>query len=328
MCSDLKTAEYRSPDCLQCFAMWELALIAKDFQPRRKAIYQDIDRKDGPMWSQVYRLCLDVVHEIETRIDSYNKAPEPPTKELVLPPTKEASQSALQVSSDSILLATPTKKSRVETIVGSAAVRSPGQAPRLSPLVQKGYSQAKGVMDEVARQATSSENLHSPIQKWTRRFLDSPIGVAFRQTYDRRITTIVLGSPYAEPSLFINAISALTRLALQSLTEDSYGNVQRDVSSIIRTFTAVTVKLETFKAEFPIHWTDLGGSKECEQADAILATLKNALQQLIEGFGPYARDIRLTFADMRLAREAAGIPHRAGAGAVAAIQQPEMRQVR
>lgn len=278
------------------------------------------------MWSQVYKLCLDIVHEIETRIDTYGKAPEAPTKEPALPPTKEASQNALQVSNDPILLATPTKKSTVENIVGMAAVRSPGQAPRLSPLVQKGYSQAKGVVDEVARQATSSENLHSPIQKWTRRFLDSPIGVAFRQTYDRRITTVVLGTPYAEPSLFTNSISALTRLALHSLTEDSYGNVQRDVSTIIRTFTAVTVKLEKFKADFPIHWTDLGGSKECAEVDEVLATLKEALRQLIEGFGPYARDIRLTFADMRQAREAAGMPHRAGT--VVAMRQPEMREVR
>lgn len=303
--------------------MWELALIAKDFESRRKMMYEDIDRKDGPMWSQVYKLCLDIVHDIETRIDCYGKAPEAPVKEL--PPTKEASH-ALQISNDPILLATPTKKSKVESIVGMAAVRSPGQAPRLSPLVQKGYSQAKGVVDEVARQATSRENLHSPIQKWTRRFLDSPIGVAFRQTYDRRITMVVLGTPYAEPSLCINAISALTRLALHSLTEDSYGNVQRDVSSIIRTFTAVTVKLEKFKADFPIHWTDLGGSKECAEVDEVLVTLKEALRQLVEGFGPYARDIRLTFADMRQAREAAGMSHRAGT--VATIRQPEMREVR
>lgn len=278
------------------------------------------------MWSQVYKLCLGIVHDIETRIDNYGKAPEAPAKELALPPTKEASSSALQVSNDPILLATPTKKSKVESIVGMAAVRSPGQAPRLSPLVQKGYSQARGVVDEVARQATSREDLHSPIQKWTRRFLDSPIGVAFRQTYDRRITMAVLGTPYAEPSLCVNAISALTRLALHSLTEDSYGNVQRDVSTIIRTFTAVTVKLEKFKADFPIHWTDLGGSKECAEVDAVLVTLKEALRQLVEGFGPYARDIRLTFADMRQAREAAGMPPRAGT--VATIRQPEMREVR
>ncbi|CAN8103353.1 unnamed protein product [Discula destructiva] len=314
---------------VKCFAMWELALIARDFQPRRKAIYHDIDRKDGAMWSQVSKLCLTIVHGIESRVDGHNQPPEAPTTALAIPPTKEAgaSQSSLKVSDDPILLNTPTKKSTVESIVSMAAVRSPAQASRLSPVIQKGYSQARGVVDEVARQATSSEDLHSPIQKWTRRFLDSPVGAAFRQTYSRRITSVVLGTPHGEPSQFINAISALTRLALMSLVEDSYGNVQRDVSTIIRAFTTVTVKLEKFKADFPIHWTDLGGSKECAEVDAVLATLKEALRQLIEGFGPYARDIRLTFADMRQAREAAGMPHRASS-ALAAIQQPDMRQVR
>lgn len=267
------------------------------------------------MWSQVYKLCLGLVTDIDTRIELYSQSPEAPVKELVLPPTKEAKQG----SADAILLATPKKKGTLETIAGMATVRSPGQTSRLSPIVQKGYSQAKGVVDEVARQVTSSEDLHSPFQKFTRRFLDSPIGVVFRQTYSRRITSVVLGTPYGEPSQFINAISALTRLALQSLAEDNYGNVQRDVASIIKTFTTVTVRLDKFKKDFPIHWTDLGGSKECAEVDLVLATLKEALRQLIEGFGPYSRDIRLTFADMRLAREAAGLPHRT-AGLLAAAQ--------
>lgn len=280
------------------------------------------------MWSQVHKLCLNIVNEIESRIDVYSTPPGAPTQEVALPPTKEASQSSLQVSSESILLSTPNKsKNAIEAIAAMGAVQSPGQASRLSPMVKKGYSSARGVVAEVARQATSSEDLHSPIQKWTRRFLDSPIGVTFRQTYSRRLTNVVLGSPYGEPSESINAISALTRLALLSLAEDNYGNVQRDVASLVRSFTAVTVKLEKFKADFAIHWTDLGGSKECAEVETLLFTLKEALRQLIEGFGPYARDIRLTFADMRLAREAAGMPPRA-AGALASVQQPEMRQAR
>lgn len=279
------------------------------------------------MWSQVSKLCLEIVSEIDARIDIYSNPPAAPSKEVVLPPTKEAGQGSLQVSHGPILLATPAKKkSTVESIVGMAAVQSPGQASRLSPIVQRGVSSARGVVDEVARQATSSEDLHSPIQKWTRRFLDSPIGVAFRQTYSRKVNNVVLGTPYGEPSQFINAISALTRLALSSLTEDSYGNVQRDVALIVRTFTAVIVKLEGFKAAVPIHWTDLGGSKECAEVDAVLTTLKEALRKLVEGFEPYQRDIRLSFADMRQAKEAAGMPHKT-AGALAA-QRPDMRQVR
>lgn len=310
--------------------MWELALIAKDFQPRRKTIYQDIDRKDGPMWSQVYKLCLDVVQEMETRIADYGKAPAPPSQELV-PASKEVQHAnpALKVSNDPILLATPAKKSKVETFADKMALRSPGQAARLSPLMQKSYGHAVGLVNEVTRQATSSDDLQSPVQLWTRRFLDSPVGKPFRQTYAKRLSVVVLGTPHGEPSLFINAISSLTCLALSSLAEDNYGNVQRDVANIMRTFTTATVKLETFKASFPVHWTDMSSSKECAEVDAILETLKDALRQLVEVFGPYARDIRLSFADMRHAREAAGIPNRLReAAAVVEAQQPEMRQVR
>lgn len=277
------------------------------------------------MWSQVYKLCLDIVNEIGTRIDFHSKSPEAPVKEPVLPPTKEAR--SLQVNDDHFLLATPKKRSTIDNIVGMAAAQSPGQESRLSPLVQKGFSGAKGFVGEVVSQATSSEELDSPFQKWPRRFLESPIGAAFRQTYDRRITSVILGTPYGEPSQIINAISALTRLALLSLVEDSYGNVQRDVSSIVRAFTAATVKLGKFKADFPVHWTDLGGSKECSDVDAVLTTLKEALRQLMEGFEPYARDIRLSFADVRLAREAAGFPPRP-AGGHAMLPRAEMRQVR
>lgn len=309
--------------------MWELALIAKDFQPRRKAIYQDIDRKDGPMWSQVYKLCLDVVNEMETRIDSYGKAPEP-TKDVV-PATKDAKDTipaSRQISNEQILLATPSKKSAVENIVDKLGARSPGQAPSLSPIVQKSYGHAKGLVGEVARQATSPDELQSPIQQWTRRFLASPVGAHFRQTFNQRLSVAVLGTPHAEPSLFVNSISALTRLAVKSLAEDNYGNVQRDVATIIRVFTAATLRLEKFKVDFPVHWTDLDASKDCAAVDAILESLKDALGQLIESFGPYARDIRLTFADMRQAREAAGIPSRSGTSALVEAARPEMRQVR
>lgn len=318
-------------DSQQCFATWELALIARDFQPRRKAIYQDIDRKDGPMWSQVYALCLQIVKDVETRIDGYGKAPaaDPPTPVPANTDTKPVVEKP--ASSDQVLVTTPTKKTlrgEVEKIVRTTAV-SPGQPSRLSPYVQKGVAQAKGYVEDIARQATGSDATDNPFQYWTRQILGSPLGRPFKQSFSRRITTVVLGEPFGEPALIINAISALTNLAVLSLAEDSFGNVQRDVAAIIRTFTAVATKLDTFKANFPLHWTDHDAERECTEVDAILETLKEALGQLITSFGPYARDLRLTFADMRHAREVAGLPAREG-GAIARVDaaRPEMRQLR
>lgn len=291
--------------------MWELALIARDFQPRRLAIYQDLDRQDGPMWSQVYTLCLQVIKDVESRIDGYNQA------------AAAAQAAAAQAANNAnAVVATPTKTFRdeMEDMLHKKVVE-PGQPSRLSPLVKKGVAHAKGYVDDIARQATGADAADNPYQHWTRRILDSPLGQPFLQSFSRRINTVVLGEPYGEPALVINAVSAMTKLAVLSLTEDSYGNVQRDVSSMIRTFTAVTTKLDAFRADFPLHWTDHDAARECAEVDAILETLREGLGQLITAFGPYARDLRLTFADVRQAREAAGLPGREGA-------RPEMRQAR
>lgn len=310
--------------------MWELALIARDFQPRRIAIYQDIDRKDGPTWSQVYALCFDVLKGMEERIDSYGKAPVPAAAVPTATEVRPARGAFRHVSGEDVLLAAPGNKSlrsEVERMLRNEAVSS-GQGSRLSPMVGKGVSQARGYVEDVARQATGAESPDNPFQYWTRRILDSPVGLPLRQTFEGRINTAVLGGPYGEPSLFINAISALTMLAIFSLTEDSYGNVQRDVSSMIRMFTVVTTKLEGFKAEFPLHWTDFDGKRECEDIDAILKTLKEGLRQLLRAFGPFARDLRLTFADVRLAREAAGLPAKDRDAARIEMSRSEMRQLR
>lgn len=315
-------------DFQKATATWELALIARDFQPRRKAIYQDIDRKDGPMWSQVYGLCLQVVKDVESRIDGYGKAPAAAPAPAITTATP-ANSAEKPASTGQALVVTPRKTLRdeVESLVKKSAV-SPGQPSRLSPLVQKGVAQAKGYVEDIARQATGAEATDNPFQYWTRQVLDSPLGRSFKQSFSQRITTAVLGEPYGEPALIVNAISALTRLAVLSLAEDNFGNVQRDVATIIRTFTAVATKLDAFRASIPSHWTDHDQTRECAEVDAVVDTLKEGLGQLITAFGPYARDLRLTFADMRLAREVAGLPAREGAG-VARIDlaRPEMRQI-
>ena len=136
------------------------------------------------------------------------------------------------------------------------------------------------------------------------RVLRSAAGRPLQHTYRRRLARVVLGEPYGEPSLYVNAASALCLLAVHSLGEDKYGNVQRDVAAIVRTLTSVTRKLDGFVAALPRHWTDVEGRRECPEVEQVRAVLREALGQLVEAFGPYARDLRLSLADMRLAREA------------------------
>lgn len=304
--------------------MWELAFIARDYEARRKAIYEDIDRKDGPMWSQVYAICLDVIKGMEGRIDNYAKPPAPvsaPT-EAVVDEKKRSSQPPKQ---DQIFQSAPQSKTfrnEVEKAVTQVAT-APGQASQLSPLAKKAMANAKDRLLQMQREATGSDDPQSLFKSVALAFLSSVLGWPFRQEFNRRLATVVLGTPYGEPSFYINAVNALSQLAVHSLKEDKYGNVQRDVSTIIRALTSVTKKLDAFKAQLPAHWTDVNKDKETPEVDAILEALRGGLSQLIEGFGPYARDLRLSLTDMRLAKEAAGSENNDGAA-----QGPEMRQIR
>ena len=306
--------------------MWELAIISRDFDVRRKAIYEDLERKDGPMWSQVYAICLNTIKNIEFRVDNYGKAPAEATASAapstdVQAPTQRVTQ---PLRNEDVLIPASKRKSfrgEVEKVV-SQVVTSPGQPSRLSPIAQKAVTDVKGTLSAIRQEVTGSGEAESPFQIQMRKLIASPVGWAFRQEFGRRLTAAVLGGPYGEPSLYINAATALTQLSVQSLTEDRYGNVQRDVSSIIRTFTATIKKLEAFKASFPAHWTDVGGSREAPEVDLILEALKLGLNQLITEFGPYSKDLRLSLTDMRLAREAVGVASHE------VVKQQEMSQIR
>jgi nucleoporin NDC1 len=294
-------------DSIKSFALWELGFIARDFEDRRKAIYQDIGRRDGPMWSQVCKICLDLVNSLESRIDSYGK---PPPTTAVTKPEAVSTPNALiakTVKEDPIAITTPKKasfRSEIEKAVANA-VTDPTQEPRLSPLAQRAMAEAKDKLSEGLRGLEGGRNPSSKLQTSLREFLAYPIGQPFRQPFRRRLTAAVLGKPYGEPSLYINAATAVSLLAAHSLTEDSYGNVQRDVAGIIRALTSTTKKLESFKAGFPKHWADMDDDRSSPEVDAVLNALKDGLQQLIDSFGPYSQDLRLSRTDMRLAREAA-----------------------
>lgn len=288
--------------------MWELAFIARDYEERRKMIYEDIDRKDGPMWSQVYAICLEVIRSIETRIDNYGKPPAPAAS-TASTTVEEKKRTTQALRDDAILQSTPQKKSfrnEVEKAVGQVAT-SPGQPSQLSPLAKKAMATAKGKLLELQKEATGTDDTQTLFRDLAVKVLNTPVGWPLRQRFNRRLVAVVLGTPYGEPSLYVNAINALSLLAVHSLKEDKYGNVQRDVATILRTFTAVASKLEAFKSNFPVHWTDVEKDRTSAEVDAVLESLREGLKQLVEAFGPYARDLRLSMTDMRLAREAAGI---------------------
>ncbi|KAK0705401.1 nucleoporin protein Ndc1-Nup [Lasiosphaeris hirsuta] len=308
---------------IQSFAMWELAFIARDYPERRALIFADLDRKDAPMWSHIYGVCMEVLKGLETRIDNYGKAPAPAAP--VAAPIEPKKRTTQAPKEDAIFQGTPPKKNfrvEVEKVVNSVAT-VPGQGSQLSPIAKRALATAKQQALKVQREVTGTEDTQTVFRDLALKVLDSAVGWPFRQEYSRRLAHAVLGGPYGEPSLYINAAYALSLVAATSLTEDNYGNVQRDVATTIRSLTALTKKLDAFITTLPIHWTDVEKKKEVGDIQAILDALRESLGLLLHEFTPYARDLRMSLTDMRLAREAAGVetPEEP-------IAPLEMRQVR
>jgi nucleoporin NDC1 len=270
---------------------------------------------------------MEVITRMDSRIAEFQAPPaaaKPAVKEektASLPRLGQPLKEGLKQPGDLFSSpATPNSKtSSVAHAVGSFA-KARGQSPLgSSPNARKLLSKAESaVLTPEQRKAVEADGVGGLFKERALRFLRTAFGWPFRQEYRRRITAVVLGSPYGDVGIIVDAIDSLTRLAVCSLTEDKFGNVQRDVKLIIQTLTASVTKLEAFKNGLPFHWTDVERKKESPEVDTLLDSLKGGLNELIEAFGDYSGDLRLSQSEMRLAREAA-TPARARA-------RPEMEQ--
>ncbi|PFH60472.1 hypothetical protein XA68_10906 [Ophiocordyceps unilateralis] len=276
---------------IQAFAMWELALIAKDFDARRQAIYRDID---------------------QLRVDQYGKPDTSAVVQTTEPSVRPRVSGPLR---DEPIL---TQTNRAYGLAGGVEKawdqigRAPGASPvsELSPLAKKTWKEAKDrLLSKEQQEVLSPDHIRSGLEHWAAGLVEVRwLGSLLRQDSGTRLTATILGTPYAEPTLYINAVEALCQLAVHSLSEDEFGIVQRDVASIVRTMTAVMDKVEALKRRFPSHWMDPRRVPRSPAVDAVTEALRTGLERLMTTFEPYSRDLGLSRGDVRLAKEAAATP--------------------
>ncbi|KAL2073224.1 hypothetical protein VTL71DRAFT_10548 [Oculimacula yallundae] len=288
----------------RAFAFWELVYIGERFQGRRKQIYTDIDRPGGSTWSQILAVCLDMINGIQTRIADYERPPPAAASDATKSP--EAPIPGLPRMAQPIQQAdifTKPKKRSTSEAIGQIA-KSRGQSPpgAVSPRARKLLEKAETMLNPKEQEQQSFTAL---FKEWALILLKYPIGYPFRQDWRRRITAIVLGQPYGDVGILVDAVDAVTRFSVCSLTEDEYGHVQRDVKLIIQTLTTNVMKLEALKANLGFHWTDVEKKRECPEVDMVLEAMKNGLNELVNAFGDYSEDLRLSQSEMRQARLAA-----------------------
>lgn len=257
------------------------------------------------MWSQVYAICMTLLKGMEERVDAYGKplvAPAPVKAPEVPKPRVSA-----PLKQGEIFTKSGVSRSGVEKAWDQIA-RSPGTSPmaELSPIAKKTWQQTRDrMLSKGQQEAVSKESLRSFVDQAVSYLIQlEGIGGIFRQDFKTEFAAAVLGQPYAEPTLYIHATQALCQLAVHSLEDDQFGNVHRDVPSIVRTLTTLITKVSALQDRFPMHWTDNTGRRESPEVEQVVDAMRQGLDQVITRFEPYANDLRLTLTDIRLAKEA------------------------
>ena len=139
------------------------------------------------------------------------------------------------------------------------------------------------------------------------RFLRSPLGPPFRQTFGKRISSVVLGAPFSTFYPTICSIKSLAVLAVASLDEDPFGRVSPDIPILIRTYTQTIETVEAFIQNLPPHWTDVkfqDSDRRVADVAAVVICLKTGLRDMLEAFEKYAPDLGITPEDLEVARKA------------------------
>jgi nucleoporin NDC1 len=306
------------------FALWELFLITSEFEQRRKTIYTEVDRKDSSTWSQICAVCIGEVNGIAERIAAE------------LAPAEYKSQQAAeeeQKRQQSLIVAQQNpglRKIADHRVIDDGDVFAGGQPPDFYNMVgtlAKSFGQYPGSQNPVtprARKAIEYATDHVLSKEYQVRFrpqdiekratgyvaevLKSPIGLPFRQTFARKIAATIFGTPISNKTNIIHATLVLQKLSVLSLIEDDFGQVQKDIPAIIRTFTAVIQKVETFLRSSAPHWTDVEFMEERDrhvaEVDEVLNVIKAALEEILLKFGEYADALEITKKELREAREA------------------------
>ena len=294
-------------------------MISTSDEIRRKSIYAEYDRKDGSTWGQILKACLGVLEDVNTRlIDTQTPPPEMTMKDNNNNTVQSLPRLSAPLRLGPVLDSSPKASSgreRVENGIEWLA-KSIGQSPSngFSPL-RKGVKLASDkALSQEQRKALRPENIQRATRGIVTDALESPAGVAFRQTFDRRSKAKVFGSPRSEMELTLFSIDALALLAVNAIKEDSMGQVSKDIGLIMRTLGNIISRIKTFMAESPVHWTDVkfqsnpGGTRHVKEIDMLLEQLRTALKHIIEAYGTFARDMGLSMEEMRIARLAAGLP--------------------
>jgi nucleoporin NDC1 len=292
-------------------AFWELAFISQSFENRRRSIYQEIDRNGGSTWSQLLALSLNEVKSIQSRIHTFRNGPAPKTSTVPPSAVEYYEPVATQPKSDTNILS-PSKppasyrdltRRKIDDYIKSKGSH-PGAENPAKLLIERG---AKEVID---RANIQPKVIRANASGYMAGFLRSPAGYPFRQTFPRLITSVVCGTPFSRSSIIIDAISAISKLAAQSITEDQPGQVQKDIPTLTRSLADALGEVEGFVASTAPHWTDVefqeNQRRSAPEVEAVIEALRTGIEDILLAFGEYFGSMGVSAQEVRRWRTLVG----------------------
>ena len=274
-------------DTVKTFAFWELAIIAQKDADRRKAIFTDIERPTGAMWTQMLGEALKVLKQVDDRISP----PRPPALTVDTKPQTIATLPKLvqETKAGDIFVPPTSSQSARKAVEGWAleGVKRIGTSPEpWRPPLDKAV-----LMIEQSGVGEASQTI-------TREVRQSPLAWFFVTSNGARINATVLGSPQGNAAVLVDAIEVVTRMMISSLQEDLYGNTIKGVPAAVKQFTTSITLIETFiKANSP-------SPGSITEVEIVLGRLKAGLRELLAAFQTFLSEQALGIGELNAAKNA------------------------
>ncbi|KIW67273.1 hypothetical protein PV04_06538 [Phialophora macrospora] len=284
-------------DVVRTFAFWELAIIAQKHNDRRKAIFEDIERPTGPMWTQMLQAGLNVLQELQLRITG-----PPPVKPATPETVKSLPRLLPEMQTQSIFQADP-KPTKTEWLASPLKQIGSSKQPWRPPIEQTAKQMENKLLEYAKPSGGESKSSHGLIDSWTTELRRSRLGWFFTSTNTAKINAAVLGSPYGNAAVLVDVIEALTKMQVASLTEDTYGKATPTVPDTVRTFTRTLNLVEDYVSQ-----NNQGGAAGNEEVKIIVERLRAGLKELLAAFQVYLIDQGLGIAELNQAKKATQAP--------------------
>lgn len=287
---------------VKTFAFWELALIAQKHPDRRKAIFSDFERPNGPMWTSILKTALSVISSVDSRILSLNPSTPQPIQTQQPPQINGLPRIAKDPSHQHIVTSFPppsTRTQKVQDFLAITGAKRLGQSnnpwsPPIRETQQKLIEYAKPVVDAGANELRT--NINHAIDHGLINSLVGPQPA-------KRISGVILGNPVGNAAIIVDAIEIVTKMLVASLNEDDFGKVVQTVPESVKQFSRTVMMIEGYVSANSNILT-AADEQELREVCIIIERLKIGLRELLAAFQVFLNDVGLGIKDLNDARRA------------------------